>query len=161
MIKEEKYEKIIWSLRDVARGRVILDDYKTILAASLTVAWSVCKNKVTEVKNLNSIEDDICKTIDIIEEENQGLHNAIDNLLIKSIQNKKDVIQLIKNIIENLYNIEVFNLEDIKNLINYLVMEMYFGKGKKKSISITPDVIKELMIEIIEPRENMKVVDYF
>ena len=161
MIKEEKYEKIIWSLRDVARGRVILDDYKTILAASLTVAWSVCKNKVTEVKNLNSIEDDICKTIDIIEEENQGLHNAIDNLLIKSIQNKKDVIQLIKNIIENLYNIEVFNLEDIKNLINYLVMEMDFGKGKKKSISITPDVIKELMIEIIEPRENMKVVDYF
>lgn len=151
MVNQRKYKNILWEWMKKSREIVTLHSYKPIIGSALSVLWIASKNGTI----------DINKTINIIEQEDPKLSDIIYTLLDSKIQNKEERIQLIEDMAKDLNSIDAFTTNEIRNIVNYLIMEMDFGGGKKDSITITPEPIKDIMVGLIEPVENMRVADYF
>ncbi|NLM62861.1 MAG: N-6 DNA methylase [Mollicutes bacterium] len=160
-----KYKPIIYKALDMFRGSFSVNECKEILASLLFVKWlcdndNFIKDKSYNVNHLlfsNSFSEDLRELVKHLEKNYSKLDGILSTLLLKKIDYKDNLNETIKNVFELINALEKLSMNEIRDMINFLLIELDLNKDQE----ITPDSIKELMVDIIKPIEEMKIADYF
>jgi len=160
-----KCETIIYKAADMLRGSFNNYDNNRILASLLFIKW-LCNNDkfmIDESYNIHRMGlitpfgEDLHELVKYLEKKYSELDGILSTLLLKRIDHKDNLIKVIQNVFKLINTSEELLMDEIRDMINYLLIESDLNEDQ----ITTPESIKELMVNLINPLKGMKIADYF
>ncbi len=159
----EKDERLVYALSDLLRGHFKTSEIVKINIGMTFIKWALQSENVQEysfddvdLSNKESAGEQFVKILNCIEEKYSIITGGAVSILPLRTRHDLGTLHAI---------VEAFSLpewreytsNDLVRLFNNLVME---ADGHEEIYS-TPDSIRKLMVKLIVPKENMKIIDLF
>ncbi|QOR36877.1 N-6 DNA methylase [Clostridium sp. 'deep sea'] len=150
------YERLLYEMEDKLRGIVSSHDSRNVISSILLIKWFMFYDAII-LDVGNNFKNSLLYVVKDIEQTYTHLNGVLTTLLIEKIGYKKDNYNVIREIFNTLNHYYSLSAQDVKYMINHLLTEIDLDDD----LFVTPDSIKEIMIQLVEPEEGLKVADYF
>lgn len=162
----QKYEARLLYAIDLLRGNYNRYDCDKILTSVLFVNWLLKNEKYRMDTNVdffkqagisNTFKNEIVYLLEQFEWSYEELDSILSNLLLKKLDQGNKAIETIQRVFQLFWEADELTQSDLKNMLNYLLIEYETNDDRV----VTPQPIKELMVKMIEPKEKMRIADYY